>query len=272
MKSSSFRFVLAAVLVVIVSGSAVAQTFMFKSVPGERPKIGLRYLRPSFKNDVDLSTFSGIYDLRMNLPINNKWSIDATFPLTRYAVGDEDSESFIGNVYAGMQYLSRTGNATGTVSFGAYLPTADDDLSNLFFGMFTNFEDFFKYYPDALTLYGNYSYINVSDGGLRLGLEIGPDLLVPTGEGDDDVDFLVHYGLTAGYRGERFAALSELIGVAWVTGDWDDFGDRFLHSIDFGVSYVSPRFMPGVFYKIYLKDEFSDIVDGVLGVDIEVTL
>ena len=30
--------------------------------------------------------------------------------------------------------------------------------------------------------------------------------------------------------------------------------------------------MPGVFYKIYLKDEFSDVVDGVLGVNLEVTL
>jgi hypothetical protein len=30
--------------------------------------------------------------------------------------------------------------------------------------------------------------------------------------------------------------------------------------------------MPGVFYKIYLKDDFRDLVDGVLGVNLEFTM
>ena len=273
MKRSSYRLILACILVIAVSGSAAAQTFMFKSIPGENPKIGLRYLRPSFDSDPDMSIFSGIYDLRMNLPINDRWSLDASFPYTHYSIGeDSESENFIGNIYAGMQYLNKKGGTSHTVSFGVFIPTAEDDLGNLFFGAFTNYEEIFKYYPDAWTLYGNYSCINVSSGGLRLGLEIGPDLLIETGDGDNDTEFFMHYGLTAGYRGERFAALTELIGLGMFTGDADEFSDRFMHSIDFGVSYISPRFMPGIFYKIYLKDDFSDIVDGVLGINLEVTL
>ena len=260
MKRSIFRFVMAVVLAVIVSGSAVAQTFLFKNIPGEKPQIGLRYLRPSWDHDSDMSTFSGIYDVMLNLPINERWSIDASFPYTRYTYGEDgDAESFIGNIYAGLQHIRKAGSKSTIVSFGAYLPTAEEDLGHLVFGMLTNNEDLFKYYPDAWTLCGNFAYFNISEGGARLGLEIGPDLIIPTGDGGDDTEFLMHYGLTAGYQGERFAAITELIGLAMLTEDFDEFHDRFMHSINFGVSYISPHFMPGVFYKIYLKDEFSDV-------------
>lgn len=273
MKSSSFRIVSAIILVVIMSGSAAAQTFMFKSIPEESPKVGLRFMRPSFDYDAELSTFSGIYDLRVNLPINERWSIDASFPLTRYTMGEDgETESFVGNIYGGLQYIKKTGNKSSITSFGVYFPTGDDDLGHLIFGTLTNNEDMFKYYPEAWTLYGNFAYINISSGGARLGLEIGPDLLIPTGDGSDDPEFLMHYGLTAGYRGERFAAITELIGMVMLTEEFEDTGDRFIHSIDFGASYISPRFIPGVFYKIYLKDEFSDLVDGVFGVSLEVVL
>ena len=150
-------------------------------------------------------------------------------------------------------------------------PTADDDLGHLLYGVFTNTEEMFKYFPDAMTLTGNYAYINHDESGLRLGLQVGPDLLIPTDDGGD-TEFLMHYGLTAGYSGERFAALTELMGLMYVTEDFDEFSDRFAHSIDFGVSYVSPHFMPGVFYKIWLKEDLSDVVDGVFGVVLDFTM
>jgi len=273
MKRSICRFVPVIILAVILSGSAAAQTFLFKNIPGERPQIGLRYLRPNFKADNEMSTFSGIYDVTLSLPINDRWSIDASLPYTRFSLGEDgDSESFIGNIYAGMQYISKAGNKNTIVSFGAYLPTAESDIEFFLYGILTNYEDMFKYYPDAWTLYGNFAYFNIEKGGARLGLEIGPDLLIPTGDADDDTEFLMHYGLTAGYQGERFMAAVELIGLAMITEDLDDFGDRFAHSISFGASYISPHFAPGVFYKLYLRDEFTDLVDGVLGVKLEVTL
>jgi hypothetical protein len=52
----------------------------------------------------------------------------------------------------------------------------------------------------------------------------------------------------------------------------NDFGDRFEYSINFGASYVSESVSPGIFYKLYLKEDLSDWVDGVLGINIEVTI
>jgi hypothetical protein len=272
-KRSGCKFILASILFIAVSSSATAQTFIFKNIPKDVPQIGLRFLRPNFKSDADLSTLSGIYDVTLSLAVNEKWSIDASFPYTNVSSGgDGDSNGYMGNVYAGMQHISRKGSRSTIVSFGAFMPTGDDALEHMIFGILTNYEDMFKYYPETWTLYGNFAYFDIKKGGARLGLEIGPDLMIPTGDDGDDPEFLMHYGLTAGYQGESIAAMTELIGMVWLTEDFDDSGDRFAHSINFGVSYVSEHFMPGVFYKIYLKDDFRDLVDGVLGVNLEFTM
>ena len=64
----------------------------------------------------------------------------------------------------------------------------------------------------------------------------------------------------------------ELIGLAIITEDVDDFNDRFLHTLVFGGQWNAGTIKPGLFYKIYLKDELSDLVDGVLGIKLDVCL
>ena len=136
----------------------------------------------------------------------------------------------------------KSGNSSKIVSFGAYIPAAGDDMVNAFFGTAINQEGFFKYWPDFWTLTGNFSYFNIETGGARLGLEIGPDLIIPTGEYDDELELLVHYGLTAGYQGERLAVFTELIGLGILTGTGSGFSELFKHSINFGVSLCQPPF------------------------------
>ena len=274
MKRSIIKSVLVCMLVAAASVSAAAQTFMFKGIPGEKPKIRLRYLRPYSDWYYEMSALSGIYDLSLNVPINKKWSIDFSITNTRYSFGDDgDWSSYYGSLYAGMQYLSKSGDRNTIVSFGAFLLSNEGNWRYRVFAYSTNREDIFKYMHEVWTLYGNYAFINIASGGLRLGLEVGPDLVINLDNYVDtgffpDLEFYIHYGLTAGYQGERFAVITEFVGLAWLSED----ADRFVNSIDFGVSYISRQFMPGVFYKIYLWDDFRDVIDGVLGVNLEFTL
>ncbi len=270
MKRSSFSFALAIILVVIVSGSAAAETFLFKNIPNDTPTIGLRFLRPNFSHDTDLAVYSGIYDLMVNLPIDERWSIEGSLPYTWLSDGgNTDTETYIGNIYAGMQYMRKSGNSKSIISFGAYLPTAKDDLGHMIFGAVTNSENVYKYLSDTTTLTGNYAWFTVSDKGARLGLEIGPDVTLSSGE---ETEYLVHYGLTVGYRGEKCLIATELLGQAIISEDYTDFSDHFNHSIDFGASFISRRFVPSVFYKIYFDEDFTDLVDGVLGIKVELIM
>jgi hypothetical protein len=246
---------------------------MMKGVPGSEPTIRVRWQRPNFSGDTDLSTMSGVYDFMASLPVNGRWSIDASLPYLHIDAG-EDSDDFIGDIYAGLQYLGGTGRRTHVLSIGAYFPTGEEDLGMMVFGLAANGERLFSYMPNTLTLTGNYAFYHHSpaDGG-RLGLEIGPDVLIPTGDNQSDTEAMVHYALTAGYEEGSLLVAVELIGLMELTGEnYDDFSDRFMHSFSFGASYLGPHFRPGIFYKLYLSDPWSDWVDGVLGVDIEVEL
>ena len=82
-----------------------------------------------------------------------------------------------------------------TTSFGIFLMTACDDIA--FMGLFTHFTGYYKHISDVLTLTGNFTYFKIQPQGFRLGLEIGPDLAIPTEDGRD-TELLCHYGLTAG--------------------------------------------------------------------------
>ena len=263
--------VAAAAMTAFSFSAAGAQTFLFEDIPDDEPSIGVTWQRPDIDGDSGLSIMSGVYDFSVNLPINARWSVYGSLPWVRIA-DDDESEDYVGNVLAGLKYLKRTGRKTHVFSAGAYFPTAEEDLGFAIFGMVTNGEDLFKYAPNNLTITGNYSYFHAAESGARLGLEIGPDIVIPTGDNEGNTELMAHYGVTAGFQSERLLAAVEVMGVVQLSSEDAEFNDRFLHSVNIGACYLSRHIRPGVFYKIYLKDEWRDLVDGVLGVKIELVM
>jgi hypothetical protein len=270
MKNSFFKTLVAGILFSVLVNCVRAQTFLFQGLPQQKSQIGLRFMRPDFKYGSDLSTLSGIYDFSVNIPLSQNLNLVGSIPYMTFKF-ENFSESGVGNIFIGLQTHSGFNKGKSSAgSFGLYLPTSGEDICGLF-GAYTHFIDYAKYVTDLLTFYGNYSYVNRTPKGFRLGVEIGPDLVIPTGDGGD-TDFLIHYGFTFGFQDENFAVLSELMGLVIITEEADDFGDRFLHSLDFGFTYLRYNVKPGIFYKLYLKDDFSDIVEGVLGIKVDVTV
>ena len=271
MKSNSFKLVFLIILSFIISNQLLAQTFLFQDIPTEKTQLGLRFMRPTFDGDSELSTLSGIYDLSFNIPINANWNITGSLPYITSTFGERDPDNGMGNIYIGMQsILKNEGQKKSIASFGLFLPTADEDIQ--FFGLYTHLIEFHKYAADVLTLYGNLAFFKTLPQGFRLGAEIGPNIMIPIKD-DRDTEFLLHYGLTAGYQSTNVALIAEMVGIAIISEDSDEFSDRFQYSFNFGASYVSERIRPGLFYKLYLKDDFiTDLVDGVIGINIEVTI
>jgi hypothetical protein len=157
------------------------------------------------------------------------------------------------------------------VGFAVFIPTASDKedkwtLSAL--SVLTNNHELQKYLPDMLTLHGNIAYHSMKSEGAIFGIEGGPCLFVPT-EDDGDSELLVQYGLMGGARVQDFAIFAELLGLAIVTEGDMEFGDRFDHDLTFGLQWLRG---PGVFYKLYLDEDYRDVVDGVVGIKLEVSL
>ena len=270
MKKSNFKTFAAGIFFSLLINCVTAQTYLFQGLPQPKPQLSLRFMHPDFKYGSDLSTLSGIYDLSVNIPISQKLNLVASFPYMTFKV-NENSESGVGNIFMGLQtYRELSKGASSVGSFGLYLPTAGEDYSGLL-GAFTHYIGYPKYVNDLLTFYGNYAYVSRTPKGFRLGLEIGPNIVIPIDDGGD-TEVLAHYGFTFGFQDENFAVLSELMGLVIITEEADDFGDRFLHSLDFGFTYLRYSVKPGIFYKLYLKEDFSDMVEGVLGIKVDVAI
>lgn len=257
-----------------------AQTFDFRQLPSEKKQFEFRFIKPFIKNDgIDMSFLSGIYQLSANIPISSKLNIVGEIPFvyTKYEQSsfffgnNEFEESGFANIFIGLQTTPSSGNnKKSVISFGLYLPTADERVS--YQGVIVDYYEFQKYLPHTLGLYFNYAYHKSYTNGLRFGFEVGPNITIPT-EGNRSGDLLLHYGLTGGFEINKIFLLNiELAGVAIVTESVDDFGDRFIHLMNFGAALTEGMFVPKIFYKIYLDDTFSNAISGSLGIGVSMSL
>lgn len=273
MKHSIFKIFVTGIFFSVLINCVTAQTFLFQGIPREKTQFSLRFMRPNFKYGSDLSTLSGIYDLSVNIPINQKLNFVGSIPYQTFTFEDYDTENGVGNIYIGLQTKSGIKNNKKSIgSFGVFLPTAEDNFA-VFYSSFTNFIDYHKYFSDLLTVYGNFAYFSNSSKGVYYGIELGPNIMIPTTKDYyGDTELFMHYGISVGFQDNNFTVLAELMGLASITTDEEKFEDRFIHVLDFGFTYTINRVTPGIFYKAYLKEDMSDVVEGVLGIKIDVSV
>ena len=276
MKTHCCQTVVALVFVCLLFNSAAAQTFLFQSLPKDRPQVGCRYLHPYFDSPgLDITGISGVFDLYGNIPLTPKINLIGSVPFmtmnyeTPWA---KDEKSDIGNIDIGMQYrLQAADNKSSNLAFGVLIPTASDKVDKLqlsLLSILTNNYELQKYLPDMVTLHGNIAYHTIGPTGGIFGIEVGPYIFIPT-EDDGDSEMFMHYGLSGGARLHNLAIFGELLGRAIVTEGDMDFGDRFDHVLTVGLQWLPG---PGVFYKLYLDEDYRDVVDGVLGIKLELGL
>lgn len=269
MKRNLLSAVCMGLLVILSSRPLSGQTFLLQTPPEEKTQVGLRFMRPNFAGDAGLSTFAGTYDLYVNAPVSAKLHLVGSLPFSNFDSDRGSSESAIGDIYLGVQARQGPSN----VSFGAFLPTASEDKFSAFLiGLLGNFYELQRSLPNTLTLYGNYAYRYHHAEGAIFGLELGPQVFIPTESDGGDVEVFAHYGLAGGFHFSHAALFAELLGVAVLSEDVGDFGDRFTHLIAFGAQLTNYPVRPGIFYQIYLDEDINDELDGVLGIKVEFSL
>ena len=281
MKSHRFKTVIAIIFIGLLFTSLSAQNLLFQSIPKKKPQFGLRFMRPNFKsnffwwNDLSLSILSGSYDFYFNIPVSFKLNVVGSLPYSVFSAKDEESEGGIGSIYVGIQTRPTSGStSSSSLQMGIFLPTATDESFPVVLGLYSNYYEFQKYISDLLTVYGNFSYSMTHPRGAIFGIEIGPNLFIPTKDDvfEDDAELFAHYGIFGGFKLTSVTFSAELEGLAIISEDVDDFEDRFVHSVAFGAQWTGSNIKPGVYYQIYLKENLRDIVDGVLGIKVDVDI
>jgi hypothetical protein len=273
MKIHRFAAVIAGFIMMLSVQALVAQTFLFQSQAEKRTKVGLRFLRPNFEGDAKLSTFSGTYDFWVNAPVGgSRLNLVGAVPFNAFSAEGVDGESGIGNIYLGAQTrLDNSPDNGMNISLGVFLPTAAEKKPYAqAIGLLTDFHELQRSLPDVLTIYGNFAYHYRQINRGMFGVEIGPQLLVPTEGGE--VELFGHYGLAGGFPLANVAFFAELLGVFIISEDVEDFGDRFSHSLALGAQLTMGQVRPGLFYMLPLDDDLNNIIDSTLGLKVDFAL
>ncbi len=263
-------------LVGLSSGYLNSQTYNLQTIPTNKTLAGLVFEKPFYGMELEPSFLSGNYKLNFSVPVSDKINVMAILPFSvisyEYGYGTfkvEENETGVGNIFLGIQTKPRVNEISNSYyTAGIYLPTAEKKTALT--GIFTNYYDLQGFTPDALGFYGNYAYHRIEEEGPSFGIEVGPNLIIGVGDFNSETDFYVHYGTGAGYTYKRFAINFELLGLLLLTSDTEKFEDRFIHMVNLGAQWKGDVFMPKIFYRIYLRDELKESVDGVLGVGISV--
>ncbi len=255
-----------------------SQTFDLQYIPKDEKQFGLSYYRTFYKNSPYISTSTSVYQLYLDVSVGSKLNLIGDIPYisTSYSANYGFSEGSyyangLGNIFIGLQSnLSSGENSKNIITFGLYLPTASEDAS--YNGMVSDFYYMSKYIPNSIGIYFNYAFHKRNMEGLDYGLEIGPNIISPTKRNNATTEFFAHYGIITGYRIDQFSLNLEFVGNVIISGEIQEFSDRFINILNIGAQWMGPTVTPKIFYKIYLRDTIRQTVDGVLGVGVNLSI
>ncbi|NWF90316.1 MAG: hypothetical protein HXY50_12760 [Ignavibacteriaceae bacterium] len=266
---------------------SAAQSFIIKDVPQKNISVDFRFIHPFYQSPNKLNALSGTYDLNLSIPVGGKWNINTLVPVVVYKNKIEEQfysynysytydKTALGNIYLGLQTIDSTSSNVGrNFSFGVFLPTSSktESYNASFFGLLTNYYDLQKYLAETITLYSNIAFRWYLENRIRFGLDVGPQYLINISErGGGGNDFFLHYGLSAGVDINDFIIKSEFTGILILTGDPENFTDRFLNFLSIGLSYTNCIVKPSIFYQFNLHEMYENLSSGSLGVKLSFIL
>lgn len=271
------------IIILIFSSNTYSQTLNLQSSPKNKIQLGLSFDKAIFSNtNVNLSALTGIFNFDLNIPVSQKLNIIGKIPILNYQSDISDpyiadgvtahdvSETNFGNLFIGLQTNHKSVEYRRSIyTFGVFLPTAQ---SEALYGLFYNFYDLQFYFTDAIGLYFNYMYEKNSEEGFNYSLEIGPDIAIPTHKTGADTEIFIHYGLNLSYQIYKIRVNAEILGYGIVTQEVDDFTDRFTNLINVGLQWKESNIIPKIFYRVYLREDMKESIDGIWGVGVNVLI
>lgn len=188
-------------------------------------------------------------------------------PFVSYNSDFSDSEFAFGNPYLGV--MLNNSDQRYFLEAGLRAPLASDEkLGTLFTGVFSDYDRAEAYFPDMFSISLKNTYLEKNDSGFILKLMGGLSFWIPTNDNNDETEILVDYSGHAGYEGSKVQVLGGITGRLITTEDDLDFIERTIHQFGVFVRYKSNKVQPGLLLKLPLDDDFNDIVNFVLGLNV----
>jgi len=241
----------------------------------EKPSISLEIMKPSFDFGDNLTFATSVINGSTRLPISDKVAFVGQIPFAHYGIsvsGFHDQKNAVGNPYFGVE-LAHPGSESFT-EFGIRLPlTPDNRPAASFIGIFGDIDREDAFLPDLMSVTATFNSYKKRESGFVTSLRGGPVMWINTGDsGTDDIEVLLRYSGHLGFENESFGMGLGFSGVMILTENDLSFAERTIHQIDFGANVKLDRFKPGAFLRIPVDADLENLIDYVLGVNLEYSL
>lgn len=242
--------------VLLVPASAPAQSYQLPSDPG---LVGVQFLKPSFADIVDASSYTLYLTARHDLTPSIGGEIG--MPFTHLGLTGE-AQNTIGNLFLGVEV--RNVDAHTALDFGVWVPTAPDDKSDaLLIALASDLNRWESFLPDVLSARFGASYGHVTSQHTGVRLRVGPTVLIPTRDDGGETESFLLYSAHVGYFGEKAEVTGGAMGRFIMTEDVGGFGERSSHQLEIEAALKPHAARFGLVFVVPLDD--NELVDFLFG-------
>lgn len=273
--TDQYQFLLALITLVFALNATCMGQSVWVDEGDRRSAIGIELMIPSVDDFLATEFPSSAISIYGRALINEAVSLKASLPISHLSEEGGISETDIGNVYLGFEFHDLSPGLN--IDLGLRIPTAPDNGFGLLTGYFLENYNLGIYMPETLSLSSNLKYRQQSETGLIVRAGGGPDVLIPSDDGDGVFDrktelFLNYYGQVL-YGTDNFSIGGGLMGLLFVTEEDLSFGDRTLHDLGIMGSYSFDSAKLDAYIRFPIgEDEFDGFVDFVLGLNLSFSL
>ena len=261
-------------LLFLSSLSAQAQTSI-ALYNGGNQEVGVAFLKPSFENDSNLSFLSSAWYFYGRFPVGVNVAIIADIPLSFVSEeGGGESEFMLGNPMVGVE-IDRPVSPM-YAQFGVRLPlSSDNNFAAALFGIFSDYDNFTAFTPDIIPVVFRAGRRDITPTGFYSNILLGGELIFYTEEnfGDDNnTELVVTYQALAGYDTGSGRFAGGITGVFLASDADGSFADNSFHQFTLQATSNFNQFRPGIFIRLPLDEDLSDLINFVFGLTLSVDL
>ncbi len=273
-----FRLTICVLLLMIpLTSLAGTSPFLLNRQPTGQLELGYRFQHTHFAGDIGSYLEMEYHEFSLGLPVSEGLVLSFTAPMVNWgmdSIFEPDDTTEFGNFTIGAHLLNLGARQNMSFLIAVQLPTMSDagllgDFGE--FGILGHPSMWQTFVPDIMTVQSHFTARIPASADSFLRLEVGPDLLFPTGDREGSTLVHIRYGLGVGVETGSIGASIEFGGFWETDGDGDGFSENSAHVLAAGVEYVGAVVRPALYYQIPTDDIFDRVVDGVIGIRVTVT-
>ena len=261
-----------AIVYVLLTTTVSAQPLWVNQ--GQKPVFSFEFVKPNLDGTDNTTSISSAVFFTLRWPWTEKIIFVGELALAHAELDfedfDSDADNKLGNPYLGLEFF-REPSSSVYVELGIRAPVVSSSNFATFIGFFADVDRFEAFRPDVLPLLAVINLRQKFPTDFFIRLRAGTSIELDTGNDNDESELYIIFAGLGGYEHERLRLEVGLTGRLIVTED-GNIGERTFLQMGANASYAFGVFRPGIHFRLPLDDDLKEVIDYVVGFNLEFQL